>query len=141
MTTQTPMTPEEVFTGLNFRTNDGRQGDTFYFNGHLDAEQVAETYYAAYPEHRTRFPYAIETGSIRRAWHRFTLHEDDCYLIACADQDQPFQPDDFFDPTICSCSAAPSFDAGTGYEHRHPHPAAPGQPGAIAVTWAAIGPA
>lgn len=140
MTTQTPMTPEEVFTGLNFRTNDGREGCDFFFCGHLTAEQVDELYYAAYPEHRARYPYAIETGSIRHAWHRFTLHEDDCYLIAGA-ADAPFQPDDFFDPTICSCSAAPSFDAGPGYEHRHPSPAAPGQPGAIAVTWATIGPA
>lgn len=141
MTTQTPLTAAEVFTGLNFRTNDGREGCDFFFCGHLTAEQVAETYYAAYPEHRTRHPYAIETGSIRRAWHRFTLHEDDCYLIAGGDPEMWPDPDDFFDPTLCSCAARASFDAGPGYEHRHPHPAAPGQPGAIAVTWATIGPA
>lgn len=49
MPTQTPMTVEEVFAGYDFRTNGDREGTTFYFNGHLTAEQVATTYSRACP--------------------------------------------------------------------------------------------
>ena len=141
MTIQTPLNTEQTFDGRDFRTNDGREGDTFFFNGHLTPEQIAETYYATFPEHRTQFPYKVDPGSIQHAWHRFTAHEDTCYLIAEADPDDPTQPDDFFDPTLCSCTARASLDEGPGYEHRHPHPADAGQPGAIPITWATIGPA
>ncbi|MFI0822295.1 hypothetical protein ACH4TX_42020 [Streptomyces sp. NPDC021098] len=137
MTTQAPLTVEQVFDGLSFRTNDGRDGTEFFFRGHLGADLVADRYYATFPEHRIRYPHAVDASSIRHEWHLFTVHEDTCYLATEAPADDA----DDFDPTLCSCSAAPSFDAGPGYEHRHPHPAAPGQPGAIPVTWATIGPA
>ncbi|MFD5386329.1 hypothetical protein ACFWMG_15535 [Streptomyces sp. NPDC127074] len=129
-TTQMPMTVEQVFAGATFRTNEGGQGTEFFFRGHLTAGQVAEVYFATYPEHRSRYPYAVEPGSVRREWHLFTAHEDDCYL---AEGD--------LDPILCTCAARAGLEGGSGYEYRHPHPATPGQPGAVAVTWAAIGPA
>lgn len=142
MTTQTPMTAEEVFAGHDFRTNDGREGCDFYFRGHLTADQISETYYALYPEHRTEFPYNVDPDSVRHAWHRFTAHEDTCYLIASNDPEDPFTPDELRDPMFCSCQASQNMQhEGTGYEHRHPYPATAGQDGAIAVTWATIGPA
>ncbi|MGY0065130.1 hypothetical protein ACWY4P_53415 (plasmid) [Streptomyces sp. LZ34] len=141
MTTQTPMTAEEVFAGYDFRTNQGREGAEFFFNGHLTPDQIAETYYATYPEHRTEFPYAVDTASVRHTWHLFTAHEDDCYLIAEDHPSDPFEPDDFFDSALCSCAANAGLEDGPGYEHRHPHPAAPEQPGAVAVTWVTIHPA
>jgi hypothetical protein len=135
------MAVQQVFDGYDFRTNDGRNSTEFFFNGHLTVDQIAETYYAAHPEHRTEYPYAVGPGSIRHAWHLFTLHEDTCYLIAEADPGQPFEPDEFFDPILCSCAAAASLDDDPSRHHRHPHPAAPGQPGAVPVTWVTIHPA
>lgn len=133
VTAQTPMTAEAVFEGRAFRTNEGHHAAEFYFRGHLTADQVAEVYYATFPEHRSRHPYAVEPGSVRHEWHLFTAHEDDCYLA----EDNP----DDVDPFLCTCAAHASLDLGPGYEYRRPHPAAPGQPGAVAVTWASIGPA
>lgn len=142
MTTQTPMTVQQVFDGHDFRTNQGREGTDYYFNGHLTADQIADTYYTLYPEHRTEFPYAVDRDSIQYAWHLFTAHEDTCYLITADDPDEPFQPDDFRDTTFCTCEAYQALAyEGSGYEHRHPHPATQGQSGAVAVTWVTIGPA
>jgi hypothetical protein len=133
------MTLDAVFDGSDFRTNEGREGTTYFFNGHLTAEQVAEKYYAVYPEHRAQFPYVVVADSIRHEWHVFTAHEDDCYLIADADPDDPFDPDDFLDPTFCTCEAfqALAYD-GTGYEYRHPHPASADADHSIPVTWVSI---
>ncbi|MGW7688910.1 hypothetical protein ACWGMA_08450 [Streptomyces asiaticus] len=128
--TQTPMTAKQVFAGATFRTNEGHQGAEFYFRGHLAPDQVAETYYATFSEHRNQYPYAVEAGSIRHEWHLFTGHEDTCYLA----EDDPSN----VDPFLCTCAARAGLEEGPGYEYRHPHPAAPGQPGAIAVTWATI---
>jgi hypothetical protein len=139
VTRPTPMTEAEVFDGYDFRTNDGREGFEHFFRGHLNADQIAEVYYALYPEHRTEFPYTIDTDSIRHAWHTFTAHEDTCYLIADADPEDPFEPDDFNDSTFCSCKAHQALaHEGTGYEYRHPHDAVAVTPGAIAVTWVTI---
>jgi hypothetical protein len=142
MTTQTPMTAEEVFAGHDFRTNQGREGTEYFFPGHLTADQIADTYYALYPEHRTNFPYAVKPGSIRHAWHVFTAHEDHCYLIADNDPDDPFTLDELRDFVFCTCAAYQALaHEGTGYEHRHPHHATDAQDGAIAVTWVTIEPA
>jgi hypothetical protein len=132
VTDQTPLTAKHVFAGYTFRTNDGRNSSDFFFRGHLTVDQVAETYFATFPEHRTQYPYAVDPGSVRHEWHLFTAHEDTCYLAA---------EDDGFDPSLCTCAARAGLEHSPGYKYRHPHPATPGQPGAIAVTWAAIGPA
>jgi hypothetical protein len=103
VTTQTAMTVEKVFDGYDFRTNQGREGSSYYFPGHLAVEEIADKYFGVYPEHRTRFPYRIDPDSIRHAWHVFTPHEDDCYLASGADEYGPFGSDDYF---LCSCTAA-----------------------------------
>jgi len=139
MTTQTPMTAEQVFDGHAFRSNDGREGTTYFFDGHFTADQIATQYYDLYPEHRTDFPYKVDTSSVRHAWHVFTAHEDTCYLIADADPADPFTQEELVDPTFCSCQAYQALaHEGTGYEHRHPHEALESTPGAIAVTWVDI---
>lgn len=138
MTAQTPMTPSAVFEGQDFRTNEGRTGCRFYFDGHLTADQIEAAYFTLWPEHRTEYPYTVAQDSIRPSWHVFTEHEDTCYLIAAADPDDPFEPDDYRDATFCSCEAGPGLDDGSGYEYRHPHPAAGDTPGAIPVTWVTI---
>ncbi|MGW2223818.1 hypothetical protein [Streptomyces formicae] len=135
MTTQQPMTRETVFDGFGFRTNDGCERVTYFFDGHLDAEQIAELYFATYPEHRAQYPHAVDVESVRHAWHVFTYHEDDCYLVAAFDPQDPFTDDDYF---LCSCVASGGREEGASYEHREPHPASEHTPGAIPVTWVDI---
>ncbi|TQE33110.1 hypothetical protein [Streptomyces ipomoeae] len=142
MTTQTPMTVDAAFAGHTFRTNEGREGTTYFFNGHLTIEEVTKQYFELYPEHRVEYPYRVDGKSLRHAWHVFTAHEDDCYLITDDDPDEPFTPDDFENPTFCTCEAyqALAYD-GTGYEYRHPHDATADTKGSIPVTWVTIAPA
>jgi hypothetical protein len=126
------MTADEVFDGYDFRTNGGREGTTFYFRGHLTAEEIAATYSRTYPNPEATGSYRIDAASGRHAWHVFTQHEDGCYLIAAADG--PFDLDRDYD--LCTCKAAQSRqNDGRGYEYRHPHPATKRTPGAIPVTW------
>ena len=133
MPTQTPMTVAEVFAGYDFRTNGGREGTTFYFNGHLAAKQITDTYSRTYPNPEATGSYTLDTTTARHAWHVFTAHQDDCYLIARANPNDPFGHDDYM---LCSCRAAQSREHdGRGYEYRHPHPATNRTPGAIPVTW------
>lgn len=138
MTIQTPMTAEQVFDGHDFRTNEGREGDRYYFSGHLSADRVADLYFALYPEHKTDFPYEVVKDGMERTWHVFTTHEDGCYLIAGADPDDPFEPDEFFDSSLCSCKAQQGFEEHPSYYYRHPHPATVDTPGRIPVTWVTI---
>lgn len=138
MTTQTPMTVEAVFEGYDSRTNEGREGDRHFFSGHLDFEQISALYFSVYPEHRAQFPYVVGAGGIEHAWHVFTLHEDDCYLIAGADLDDPFDSDELLSASLCSCAAQQGFEDHPSYYHRHPHPATAATPGAIPVTWVTI---
>lgn len=133
MTAQTPMTASQVFGGYDFRTNGGREGTRYYFNGHLTANQIADAYRRVYPNPVASGSYTLDTPTARHAWQVFTEHEDTCYLVARADTDGPFGPDDYF---LCSCNAAQSRQHdGSGYEYRHPHPATARTPGAIPVTW------
>lgn len=129
-----PMTADVVFDGYDFRTNQGREGTTYFFRGHLTAKEITDTYSRTYPNPEATGTYTLDTTTARRAWHVFTAHEDDCYLIACAEKDGPFDLDrDYF---LCSCKAAHNRECdGRGYEYRHPHPATASTPGAIPVTW------
>lgn len=134
MPTQTPMTAEAVFAGYDFRTNGGREGTTFYFNGHLTAEQVATTYSRTYPNPGAIGAYSLDPATARHAWHVFTEHEDDCYLAPGGDEYGPFDLNRDYD--LCTCTAAHNRqNDGRGYEYRHPHRATPSTPGAIPITW------
>lgn len=134
MTAQTPMTTAIVFDGYDFRTNQGREGATFYFRGHLTAEEIVATYSRTYPNPEHTGSYTVDTATARHAWHVFTAHEDDCYLSPGGDEYGPFDLDrDYF---LCSCKAAHNRECdGRGYEYRHPHPAIASTPGAVPVTW------
>lgn len=133
MTTQSPMTVAEVFAGYDFRTNGGREGTTFYFRGHLTAEEITNTYSRTYPNPVAAGAYTLNADTACHAWHVFTPHEEACYLASGADEYGPFGPDDYF---LCSCTAAHNRECdGRGYEYRHPHPATKRTSGAIPVTW------
>jgi hypothetical protein len=133
---QTPMSIGDAFNGFDFRTNEGPEGTDYFFAGHLTAVQIAETYYAIYPEHRTRFPYTVDPGSVRHTWTRFTEHADDCYLVTGDEEPGPLNFEEFY--ICCTCHSAGNSEVGTGYEYRHAHPATEGQSGAIPVTWVSI---
>lgn len=131
MTAQTPMTAAEVFDGYDFRTNGGRWGSRFFFNGHLTAKELVEKYRLTHPE--SEWTYTLDTTTARHAWQVFTPHEDTCYLVTDADPDDPFTADDY---DLCTCETYQCLEhEGSGYEYRHPHPATAGTPGAIPVTW------
>ncbi|MFJ6566614.1 hypothetical protein ACIQNU_04290 [Streptomyces sp. NPDC091292] len=137
MTSQTPMSVEQVFDGYDFRTNEGPESTDYFFNGHLAAVQIADLYYAIYPEHRAEYPYVVDADSIRQTWQQFTAHADNCYLVTGDDEEPgPLDFDEFF--ILCTCESSANEDLGTGYEHRHVHASQEGQPGAIPVTWVSI---
>lgn len=136
MTAQTPMTAAAVFDGYDFRTNGGREGDTFYFNGHLTAEEIADRYRLVYPDPEDSCSYTLDTATGHHAWHVFTEHEDTCYLSPGADEYGPFGPEQY---DLCTCEALQCREhEGRGYEYRHPHPATADTPGAIPATWVTI---
>lgn len=137
MTTQMPMGIGEVFNGQDFRTNEGPEGTDYFFAGHLTATQIAQRYLTTYPEHRTQCPYTVDESSVRQAWHQFTAHADDCYLVTGDDEEPgPLDAEAFYD--LCTCASADNDNMGSGYEYRHAHPAQEGQRSAIPVTWVSI---